>query len=75
MYIYSLTEPDNVSILLNDKEFSEEEFASMCKEAPIFNGCGQKSYDVSRIVYYLITTYDFIDPEYTAEFDADNRVE
>jgi len=75
--VYALSGCEDTSIVLHEKEFSEEEFEKMCKEAPIFNGWNgkYKSYDSGFIVPYLVKTYGFIDPKYKAEFDVESEVE
>jgi len=75
--VYALNEyGEGTSILLHEKDFTQEEFEIMCKEAPIFcnKACG-KLYSAGLITRYLIETYEFIDPKYQAEFDVDQAIE
>lgn len=75
MYVYPLTGWEERLIILNEKEFNDEEFETMCKEAPVFDGEWGKSYDSSLIIEYLVKEYGFIEPNYKAGFFIDTQIE
>ena len=74
MYLYSLSDWDEFSVLQHDKKFTKEEFDKICKEAPKTN-IGHDCYDVSYIYDYLIKNYGFRKLKYTSFFDCRQDIE
>ena len=75
MYLYNLHGYEHNTVLTHDKEFTEEEFTSMCDETPKFNieyEAGiEYYYDDIEVINNLIEKYGFQKATYQASLFVD----
>ena len=75
MYLYSLHGFEHNRVLTHEKQFTEEEFASMCDEAPKYSLEHSRGteyyYDDYEIEHHLINKYGFKQAEYQVALFVD----
>lgn len=75
MYFYSLHGFESNTILMHEKEFTQQEFEKMCKEVPFAEVGSSKVYDEGAIEQYLKSYYGFKDLNITADLFTDADIE
>lgn len=74
MYLYAITNYDELTVLVSDKKYTKEEFDIMCKEAPL-GGTRKNFYSSFRIEEYLKEKYGFKEANYEQSFFAGQDIE
>lgn len=76
MFIYSLNGYDFNTVFIHEKEYTEEEFKGICKEAPLGGlEIDMPYYSQRKIEEYIVEKYGFKPVKYAAEFFSDEDIE
>ena len=76
MFLYSLYSNEVNIVFTHEKQFSIEEFESMCKQAPLGGlEIGRPFYSYWKIMQHLVENCGFQCADYTADFCVDIEVD
>lgn len=73
MYLYSITDYDEINVLVHKNKYTQEEFEKMCKEATLGSLSGEYYYSTINIVEHL-KKYGFKTANYECSFFAGQDV-